>query len=209
MYLLGTRHILAAADLSNDNQVKIETLKRFDRHPPATAKKLFSQAEKLSLMLPERLQMNREDEGLFVYKASYNLDQLVNQFCQNKNWQAPETARLLAELVVWFDRMTKAAVVRHYRWQRVTMNVSPPAGAAQVTFSGMDPAEIKNPILRKQYEVSIAENSLKNSQNILQAALQEEPRSSKIRARRLLSATNGNKLLSEATNKQLEDIVQP
>ena len=89
------------------------------------------------------------------------------------------------------------------------MNISPPAGAAQVTFPGLDPAEIKDPTLRKQYEASIAENDLKNSQNILQAALQEEPHSSKIRARRLLTATNGNnKLLDEATNKQLKSMVE-
>jgi hypothetical protein len=36
--------------------------------------------------------------------------------------------------------------------------VSPPWGSADVTFSGMDPRDIKDPVLRKEYEDKIAEN---------------------------------------------------
>jgi hypothetical protein len=55
---------------------------------------------------------------------------------------------------------------------RITTVVSPPWGSADVPFSGMDPKDIKDPVLRKEYEDKIADNERRRHKHDRELVLQ-------------------------------------
>jgi hypothetical protein len=79
-----------------------------------------------------------------------------------------EKVRLLATLL---GRL-RSERIPDYVWQEVTLNVAPPAEVRGV--SGMNPDEIKDPVLREQYKAARRENRVKALQNMREKELSED-----------------------------------
>lgn len=79
--------------------------------------------------------------------------------------QRQQKMRLLSKLL----GQVRREIVPNYVWQRVVMNVAPPAGVAGM--AGMDPEAIRDPVARKQYQAAILDNQSKSLGNSRQQAL--------------------------------------
>jgi hypothetical protein len=202
--------ISVAEEPSKNNQEKMKLLQQLADNTPTSVDGLLSQAQTIASLLPDKLQAERPDEGLFIGAESYSLDRLVSAFCGDKAFQTPELAKVLAECLIHFNEIVKAAAAAmpNYQRQQVFMNVNPPDPEGPISFPGEDPAMIRDPVKRAEYEKAIAANQRKNSMNLLNNALLHELRMANSRVKQLLLPLRKNEqLLDTATLERLQSVL--